>query len=302
MTRLRAWLELTRGANLPTVWSNVLVGWLLAAAAGATMDGGSLPALALAILGASLVYVAGMFLNDAADAAWDASRRPERPIPSGRVGRGAALLSGLALLLAGVLVLRAAAPSAAPGAVALALLVLAYTHWHKAHPASAPWLMGACRALLPIIGFLVNPPPVVAADTAALLLAHAVSLAVFTAGISLLARHESVGGEPAGFARAIPFLSAFPVPVALLVLGRDPWMALVWASGIVLLLGWSRRRFPDVGDRVAFRIASLALVDYLPWLAIRSRFEAADPLAMGGLAILLFFGTALALRRLLPST
>ena len=36
MTRLRAWLELTRGANLPTVWSNLLVGWLLAVASGAT--------------------------------------------------------------------------------------------------------------------------------------------------------------------------------------------------------------------------------------------------------------------------
>ena len=39
MSTFRAWLELSRGANLPTVWSNVLIGWLIAAAFGATMDG-----------------------------------------------------------------------------------------------------------------------------------------------------------------------------------------------------------------------------------------------------------------------
>ncbi len=302
MTRLRAWLELTRGANLPTVWSNLLVGWLLAVAFGATLDGDSFRTLGAALLGATFLYTAGMFLNDAADARWDAAHRPERPIPSGRLSPRRVAVAGAALLLLGVAAFLRASPAALAAAMVLAALVLAYTRWHKSRPSLAPWLMGACRALLPVAGFLVAPPPAGSAGGTALLVAHAGALAFYTAGISLLARHEAVGGEPSGLARAIPFLAAFPVPVALLALGRDPWMALVWASGIVLLLGWSRRRFPDVGDRVAFRIAALALVDYLPWLAIRSRFDAADPLSMGGLALLLFFGTALALRRLLPST
>ena len=301
MTRLRAWLELTRGANLTTVWSNVLIGWLLAVAAGSNLCGHSVAGLGWVLLGASCLYTAGMFLNDAADAAWDATHRPDRPIPSGRVSSLSAGLAGAGLLLLGATACHLAAPAAGAAGLVVASLVLAYTRWHKSRPALAPWLMGACRALLPLIGFLANPPDA-RAGILPLVLAHALALGAFTAGISLLARHEAVGGEPSRLARALPLLAVLPVPIVLLVQGTPPWIALIWACGLVLLVGWSRRRYPDIGDRVAFRIAALALLDYLPWLAVRSRFEPSDPLSMGGLMLLLFFGTALALRRLLPST
>lgn len=301
MTRLRAWLELTRGANLPTVWSNVLVGWLLAVAAGANLSGRSFAELGWVLLGASCLYTAGMFLNDAADAAWDAAHRPERPIPSGRVTALSAGLSGGGLLLIGAAACHLGGPAAGAGSLVVASLVLAYTRWHKSRPALAPWLMGACRAFLPLLGFLANPPDA-HAGILPIVLAHTLSLGAFTAGISLLARHEAVDGEPGRLARSLPLLAVLPVPAVLLVQGSAPWVALIWACGLGLLVDWSRRRYPDIGDRVAFRIATLALVDYLPWLAVRSRFDSSDPLSMGGLMLLLFFGTALALRRLLPST
>jgi 4-hydroxybenzoate polyprenyltransferase len=301
MTRLRAWLELTRGANLPTVWSNVLIGWLLAVAAGSNLAAGSAAGLGWVLLGASFLYAAGMFLNDAADAAWDAAHRPERPVPSGRVSSRAAGLAGGVLLLLGATACHLASPAAGAAGLVLASLVLAYTRWHKSRPALAPWLMGACRTLLPLVGFLANPPDS-PAGILPLVLAHALALGLLTAGISLLARHEAVGGEPGRLARALPLLAALPVPAVLLAQGAAPWVPVVWACGLMLLPGWSRRRHADVGERVAFRIATLALLDYLAWLAVRSRFESSDPLSMGGLMLLLFFGTALALRRLLPST
>ena len=72
-------LRLGRISNLPTVWTNVLVGGLLA--------GGSLsdPRLTLLMAAMSLFYIGGMFLNDAFDREFDAQHRPERPIPSGQV-------------------------------------------------------------------------------------------------------------------------------------------------------------------------------------------------------------------------
>ena len=117
MTRLRAWLELTRGANLPTVWSNLLVGWLLAVAFGAALDGGSFPTLGAALLGATLLYTAGMFLNDAADAGWDGAHRPDRPIPSARLSHRTVAVAGAALLLLGA----AAFLRVTPGALAAAV-------------------------------------------------------------------------------------------------------------------------------------------------------------------------------------
>lgn len=303
MTRLRAWIESTRGANLPTVWSNLLVGWLLAAAFGANLDAGSLPRLGLLLLGGSLLYVAGMFLNDAGDADWDRARRPERPIPSGRLEPGAVRAAGLALLALGAATWAWLAPLALGAAgAALAALVLAYTRWHKTRPLPAPWLMGACRAVLPLAGFLLNPPVAHAPLAWSLVGAHAAALLLYTVGISALARHETTGGEPTGLARVAPPLAALPVPAVLVAFGQPPLLALIWGCGLVLAIGWTRRRIPDIGERVAARIAGLCLVDYLAWVAVRHRFEPADPLSMGGLMLLLFLGTALALRRLLPST
>lgn len=96
---LRSWLELSRVSNLPTVWTNVLAGWLLA---------GGLPGqwqpLAWLMAGGSLMYTAGMILNDAADVRWDRQHRRERPIPSGRVSPGTAWAVGLVLLAGGAAV------------------------------------------------------------------------------------------------------------------------------------------------------------------------------------------------------
>ncbi|HEY1081657.1 MAG TPA: hypothetical protein VGE29_05310, partial [Prosthecobacter sp.] len=57
----RAWLELARISNLPTVWTNVTAAWLLA--------GGPWREAALGwlVLAGSLLYTGGMILNDAAD-------------------------------------------------------------------------------------------------------------------------------------------------------------------------------------------------------------------------------------------
>lgn len=303
MTRLRAWLELTRGANLPTVWSNLLVGWLLAAAFGANLAADTFPRLGLLLLGGSLLYTAGMFLNDAADAEWDRAHRPERPIPSGRLAPATVRFFGLALLALGLGIWAWVSPLALGLAgLVLAALVLAYTRWHKARPAPAPWLMGACRAVLPLAGWLSNPPPAEAPLGLSLVLAHAAALLLYTVGISALARHEATGGEPGGLARVAPPLSALPVPLALALHGAVPFLPVIWACGLVLFIGWTRRRIRDISERVAARIAGLCLVDYLAWVAVRHRFEPADPLSMGGLMLLLFLGTALALRRLMPST
>lgn len=303
MTRLRAWLELSRGANLPTVWSNLLVGWLLAAAFGANLDGATFPRLGLLLLGGSLLYTAGMFLNDAADAEWDRACRPERPIPSGRLSPSAVRAAGLALLLLGLALwswLELAALGVA--GLSLAALVLAYTRWHKSRPAPSAWIMGSCRAVLPIAGFLLNPP--IAPDSLALslVIAHAAALLLYTVGISALARHETTGLEPGGLARVAPPLAALPVPAVLVAHGQPAFLALVWGCGLVLAIGWTRRRIRDIGERVAARIAGICIVDYLAWVAVRHRFEPSDPLSMGGLMLLLFLGTALALRRLMPST
>src|SRR6059058_5699428 len=90
----RTLLDLGRVSNLPTVWSNCLAGWWL----GGGRHAEKLPFL---FLGAALLYVGGMFLNDAFDAVFDRQYRPERPIPSGHITRSTVWKWGLYWLVLG---------------------------------------------------------------------------------------------------------------------------------------------------------------------------------------------------------
>jgi hypothetical protein len=136
----RTALTLGRVSNLPTVWSNALAGIVLA--------GGSVaaPQAMAALFGLSLLYVAGMFLNDAFDRDFDCRHRPGRPIPSGETSARAVFLAGSGLLAVGVAVLTVCGMLAAGAAAALAATIVLYDAWHKGNPAS-PALMACCRLL-----------------------------------------------------------------------------------------------------------------------------------------------------------
>lgn len=304
MSKFRPWLELSRGANLPTVWSNALIGCLVAAAFGATMDGSTPATLAALLLGVTLLYTGGMFLNDACDVEWDKVHRPSRPIPSGRLSlRSVQVAAALALAL-GVGLLVWASPSG-PALAVLGLLVaaiLAYSRWHKGNPL-APVLMGLCRAALPLAGYLAVAPDCdgCAQGSGGLVLAHAAALGLYTASISLLARHEATGGSPPAAATWLAALAPFVT-----LLGWPLGDIGAWTWGVALLTALSiplyQKLIPDIGERVAERIAGLILLDYVAWCLLARGFAEGDVLARGGVLLVVLYGTALGLRRLMPST
>jgi len=122
------WLQLARVTNLPTAWADVLAGYLLL---GRPEQTNHWIAWALLLAASSALYTAGMVLNDVADVEEDRRRRPERPIPSGRISWRTARGVGWALLALGTgMAFLAGALQGAwrPGLVALVLagLVVAY--------------------------------------------------------------------------------------------------------------------------------------------------------------------------------
>ena len=139
--RLRAYLLLARVSNLPTVWTNVLAGTIVS---GAAFSGPAFTRIAFAV---SLLYTAGMFLNDAFDRNVDARFRPDRPLPAGDVTSREAFVGGWALLVAGVAVLAAQAGAAVVWALLLAGAIVYYDYRHKGDP-FGPAVMGICRGLV----------------------------------------------------------------------------------------------------------------------------------------------------------
>ena len=185
---LKTALELGRVSNLPTVWSNVLAGIVLA---GATPR-----PLSVVMLGAaaSLMYVGGMYLNDVFDADIDAQERPDRPIPSGRVTRSAVRNLGFLALVLGAGLVGTHAGMVGAGmppviaAIATVGTIVIYDAWHKGNPV-APAIMGLCRVGVYAMAAL-SVAPTLGPDVlygAGLLLAYVV-------GLTYVAAHENKSG------------------------------------------------------------------------------------------------------------
>lgn len=256
--KLATALSLGRISNLPTVWTNVLVGVVLAG--GLTLDL-RLPLLLLAL---SLFYVAGMFLNDAFDREFDARNRPERPIPSGRVGASEVFAWAFGMLAIGVALLAWLGYGFEPhtqwrplvAGVALAGAIVYYNARHKDNPLS-PLVMGVCRMLVYLTaGFAVS-----SALPAGLYLAAAVLLS-YLIGLTYAAKQEHLNrlgaAWPLAFLAAPLLYGASLVPAAPLVL-LPLGLLLAWIVHALLLL---RRRNPgDVPRAVIGLIAGISLVD-----------------------------------------
>ena len=182
---LRAYLQLLRLPNVFTAVADVAMGYLVA---GGGAD--NWPLLAALGTASAALYLAGMVLNDVFDVELDATERPTRPIPSGRISLPAARQLGVALMLLGVVSGGIAAVLAGqvwPGivAVALAALILAYDGWLKP-TLLAPLAMGGCRLLNVLLGMSTTCGPW---HGYYLLIAGGVG--VYIAGVTWLARTEA---------------------------------------------------------------------------------------------------------------
>ncbi|KUN80479.1 SCO3242 family prenyltransferase [Streptomyces griseoruber] len=167
------------------------------------------PRTAATMASSVALYWAGMALNDYADATVDAVERPERPIPSGRVGRRTALATACGLTAAGLGLAALAGGRAALGvAVPLTGLVWAYDLRLKS-TAAGPAAMAGARALNVLAG--AEPGRRSSALPAALLVgAH-------TYTVTALSRHE-VTGAP----RSVPAATLAGTAATALAAGALP--------------------------------------------------------------------------------
>ena len=113
--RFASYLALMRLPNVFTAMADVAMGFLFVQATGSkwTPTPWDFATLATLIAASSLLYIAGMVLNDVFDVEIDRQERPERPIPSGRVSFDAARRLGWRLLFLGVALARARSSSPA---------------------------------------------------------------------------------------------------------------------------------------------------------------------------------------------
>ena len=184
--------------------------------------------IVLVSVAVSLLYTAGMFLNDAFDHAFDATHRTDRPLPMGDVTRAEVLGIGFALLAAGGLLLAwTATTSAVLWALALAAAILYYDCRHK-RDRLGPLVMGVCRGLVyclaaAAVGAAVSPAVVLAA-------------VVITGYVVALTWVAKQAGPQGGW--LIPWLIAgiSLVDAGVVIVNGGGSVALLAAAGFVLTL------------------------------------------------------------------
>ncbi|MEI6284290.1 MAG: UbiA family prenyltransferase [Opitutae bacterium] len=318
-SNLKSWLVLTRCSNLPTVWSNIISGWLLGMAAVMQNPSVVVPSalsvpLFILLLGISLLYVAGMILNDVFDYEWDCKNRPERPLPSGLISRSKAKWIGAIVLLLGLaLSVFSAGRFLNPTVLAITGLLVIFILWydvaHKGNPL-APVIMGACRALLPVIGFMVATTDGVYVLPSNVYV-YAAVLGIYTYALTWVAKYELTPAKNSYWIERLLFL----IPLPLIVYGNYTYWSLGALIFYVLWIIFSNRRHPTpsgISARVADRIAAFSLLDSIvsgTILLMIARFCGTEPMIqvkevawLALLAPLICFGMTLWLRKFIPST
>lgn len=276
----RAWLELARISNLPTVWTNVTAAWLLAG--GPWQDA----TLGWLILAGSLLYTGGMILNDAADVRFDREHRKERAIPSGRVSLTSAWAAGLGMVVGGGIL--AWLQTAASPLLILALIaaIVAYDLYHKPWP-GAVWVMGACRVFL----FLVAASAVIGHSQSSSekglgqmpegVWMAALVLGAYIVGLTMVARLESKKGtvSPLHSLFAKTLLCSPGLLATVFWLQHGNWklisilgdlsplvpavLILAFFGTVFLAIRLMKQGGPAIGRAVGILLAGIAVVDAL---------------------------------------
>jgi len=291
MSFLRTLLILGRVSNLPTIWTNVAVGWFLC-------GGGWTAELGWIVAGISLLYVGGMTMNDAFDAKWDQENAPERPIPAGQISHRATWAVYLAETVAGIAILSRLTSVNELLIGGLILSITLYNILHK-HWKGSVILMGLCRAFVYIAAGSAVATQTSSLEVATILFVVAGAVVLYIAGITLAARNEHLD-SPVGNSFLNRILLMLPVLFPLLgfrTVPTNPLYIGVTAVGVIGAWAWivlSRKALAEKIPRgIAFLIAGIAFYDaaILAFADWRAAFAA-----------LACFALTLGLQRVVPAT
>jgi 4-hydroxybenzoate polyprenyltransferase len=218
MRRLQAYAQLVRLPNLPSALADICLGLLVVWGSASALPPYWGARFVFLLLASACLYSAGMVLNDYFDVDQDRRERPQRPIPSGRVGRLEAAWLGGGLLLAGILSAVGAsivARNALPAVLAVLITgaVMLYDGVLK-RTWAGPLAMGLCRFLNVLLGLSIAGE----IEWQGMLLALVVGL--YVVGVTWFARTEARTSnvralQGAALVMLLGLVLAVPLPASL---------------------------------------------------------------------------------------
>ena len=228
-SKVRAWSELLRVPNLPTVPGDPLAGFAVA-----TLGQGEVSWVRVipVVITSLLLYMAGLIWNDCADYDEDLRDRPDRPLPSGRISRVRAARIGGQLAAVGVGLAWISGLHAGLLGTLLLGLVVAYNFGSRRSRMLGIVNMGACRSVSFLLGVAAARPavalPLLGAGIASL------GVGLYIVWVSWLAVDETKRESGTGMNIGLLIRLLIPIQATLcLVVGVDGAVA-----AALVLLGW----------------------------------------------------------------
>ncbi len=279
--RMSAYLELLRISNLPSVFSNVLVGTALGA------GGGQIPleSTLRCAVAVAFIYLGGVALNDAVDAEVDQAERLERPIPSGRLSRRQAYRVTIVTFCLGLALLGLISGAALGMGALLVGIIGAYDFLHKRF-ASTVLLMGAARGMVYLTAAAAVGWPLGSTKPVWFI----VTLLAYTTAFTIVARAEN--------RKQIDRRRWIAAGIPLIVLVPGVWITVATAAAAacvgVLMLVWQARAVfkmfqipPETKKAVHIWLSGFCLIDAFFLSFVGSTILAGAALVCFGLTLLL---------------
>lgn len=232
MQKLLAFLQLCRFAAVFTAMADIFLGYLLA-----HVELNSQREFGLLLGTSSSLYLGGMVWNDIFDREVDATERPKRPIPSGRVTLREGVIFGVVLMAGGLALSCAVGVNSLFVAGLITACIFLYDGLLKS-TFVGPVVMGACRFLNVMLGASASSS--LAAVWTLPQLHVAAGLGVYIAGVTWFARHEAGTSSKAQLAAALGVIN------------------LGFALLVAFIMNWPRS--PDLQMRSALALGLIALV------------------------------------------
>ena len=274
MSKVRAFLELMRPANVVTAFTDVAAG---IAIVGYVFGKELNQVIPLVTLGCSsmALYAGGVVFNDIFDHELDRVERPERALPSGRMKRQEAIFGGIALLALGIFLAFWQSRLSGYLSILITILALFYDAKGKHMRIFGPINMGLCRAVN--LGLGMSMYGVGFLEHGALMLIPL----IYIAAITLVSRGEVHGSHssPLWFA-AILFLIVHASQIRAahssghLAIGLP--FILVHAYLVLSKLSIAIRdpKGPNIGKTVKMGVLTLILMN-AAWVSLSGQWEMA---------------------------
>jgi 4-hydroxybenzoate polyprenyltransferase len=275
-----AWARLLRIPNLLTVPGDPLAGYLLAAGSGAVLD----RSVALVMVIALLLYMAGLIMNDVADVKIDARERPQRPLPSGGVDEMVARLVAVTFITFALLLARYLGWAVVLVTLSLLVCLSTYNLFLKS-TILGPLIMGLCRGLSLLLGAaLVNLHH-------PLVLVSAGGLTLYIMAVTLMARGE-MGEGRSTWVGSLPLVAVAGISIVLLqfspvtgVMQGRLGLVLFLLFSLTGLVAWKWKEPVPAPPLVGLLISAVLILQ----VALCIAAQAGAPALGAGLVLLLFW-------------